>query len=465
MTHHTMSPASSERGVAIIVVLLLLVVMSGLVTGLSYSGRIEAAMADNEVSYAGARASAEAGMNRAIEAITNNTSTNFLSGADGLVDATNPAATVNADNGLVGFLMTGTSPYTLGTSGQYSYTIRIFDDDDPVLYPTPLTAAQLTAMGENGSAYVSTNDRLILRATGNGPKSTTVSLSRILENVGTMTTTTTTTTTITNPAILINGNMTISGDPALTGQNGSIHANGNLSIAGSPTISTNATASNTFTAPTGWRAGGSQGGGRPTITVPNIDAANYIQHADFFLQADGMIRNAVTGVVAPPSMSWTFSSAGWRLSGVATPGTYYAYTPVNIENTASAKAPVALSVIATGSIRVSGNAYLKPENTAALQFVTNGDLKLEGNLTVTSAVEGQSLVREQLSMEGNSSLRGQMIVQNVPSVSSLLTTNSIGGGNTVIYDGSFPGISMTTTTTSPGPMTYVNNVSGWLEGQ
>ena len=65
--------ARSERGIALVVVLLLMAVLSGLATGFAMNGQVESSMAVNEVYYAGARAAAEAGMNRAIEAIRLNT--------------------------------------------------------------------------------------------------------------------------------------------------------------------------------------------------------------------------------------------------------------------------------------------------------------------------------------------------------------------------------------------------------
>jgi type II secretory pathway component PulK len=69
MTTHPMNPVRSEKGVALIIVLLLLAVMAGLTTGLTLNGQTEIAMAHNETYYARTRAAAEAGMNRATEQI------------------------------------------------------------------------------------------------------------------------------------------------------------------------------------------------------------------------------------------------------------------------------------------------------------------------------------------------------------------------------------------------------------
>ncbi len=78
MTTHPMNPVRSEKGVALIIVLLLLAVMAGLTTGLTLNGQTEIAMAHNEIYYAGARAAAEAGMNRAIEQIIGDITTDLI---------------------------------------------------------------------------------------------------------------------------------------------------------------------------------------------------------------------------------------------------------------------------------------------------------------------------------------------------------------------------------------------------
>lgn len=464
MSNDPRPSANSERGIALIVVLLLLAAMSGLVTGMAMNGNVESAMAMNETYYAGARAAAEAGMNRAIEAVVNNSDTNFLAGADGVWDAADPAAAANADNGSLTFLLGGAGPYALGATGQYSYTIQVLDDDDPALYQTALTAAQLTAMGEpTGDLFVNENDLLILRATGIGPNGTTVTLSRVLDNDSNVTEETT---SLSNPAILVNGDLTISGNPTVNGDNGNVHANGDMVInGGSTAIAGDATASGTFAANDGWHAGGMQGGGQATINPPNVDANDYIQYATHILNADGTMTTVATGVTtACPCNNWSFSGGSWSMSGnTGTTGTYFINGTATISgNPGSSKAPLPLSIIATGSIEISGNPYLRPENSAMLQFVTNGDLKMSGNVDVdVTTVEGQSLVREQLMISGNPDIRGQIIAQDVESVSDLVTTNTISGNPSITYNGSFGDIE----TVTPGSVSYTNNVFGWLESQ
>ena len=95
---NTHNSVTSERGIALVVVLLLMAILSGLATGFAMTGHIESQMSSNEVYFAGARAAAEAGLNRAIVEIIADTTTNFLAGQDGAVDAATPTAAVNTDN-------------------------------------------------------------------------------------------------------------------------------------------------------------------------------------------------------------------------------------------------------------------------------------------------------------------------------------------------------------------------------
>src|ERR1043165_5612560 len=126
MKNHPLNLVRSERSIALIVVLLLLGVMAALTTGLALNGQTEVAMSANETYYAGARSAAEAGMNRAVNKIVNDTATDLLT------TATVPGI--------------GNGPFTLNS--QYSYRFQILDDDNPALYPQALTALQLAKMGE-----------------------------------------------------------------------------------------------------------------------------------------------------------------------------------------------------------------------------------------------------------------------------------------------------------------------------
>ena len=454
----------SERGIALVVVLLLMAVLSGLATGFAMNGKVESSMAENEAYYAGARAAAEAGINRATAAIRLEQNINLLAGVDGLVDAANAGAAVNADNGDVGFLLTGAAPYALDAAGQYSYSIEILDDDDPVLYNgVALTAAQLLAMGaEDGSAATDVNTRLILRASGFGPSNTVVRLARVL-----LTTIIPIPGSTVNPAILIDGDVSIDGNINLLGEYGSIHANGDLTVNGmSATVEGDATASGDFTGNNNFAAGGQQGGGYSNINVPEVTSADYAGIADYILHDDGSttLADGVTACGATCAL-WTFSGGTWELAGNDAPeGTFYVEGKVSISGSPKGPGNTALNVtiIATGTIDVSGSPKFTPDddnNPEAIQFVTDGDLKLagSGDLDDPTQVEGQIFVREQIQTNGTIDFQGRIIVQNDADLFDDVITSSFGGTPTITYQGSLPGYVIPPTTE------YTYNVTGWIE--
>ena len=465
----------SEKGVALVIVLLLMAVLSGLATGFAMNGQVESAMAVNEVYYAGARAAAEAGINRVTEAIRIEENVNLLSGVDGVVDDVNIGAAVNNDNGQVGFLLTA-APYTLDPAGRYTYTVEIFDDDDPELYDgVELSDDQLAAMGEVADTpYTDVNTQLIIRATGRGPSNTVVRLSRMVR-----TTVIPIPGSLVNPAIIVDGDLAIDGNLHLEGDFGSVHANGDLDVNGnSATVEGDATASGEFTANQNFDAGGAQGGNYASINLPLITASDYQAIADYRLNANGTITDMATGLPClagcPGAANWSHSDpdgilgptpATWSLgNGAPGEGTYYVEGKVSI--TGSPNGPgnsaLKLTLIATGSISISGNPKLSPDNInnpEAIQFVTDGDLSITGNsnLDPPTQVEGQIFVKEQIHMHGNPEFQGRIIVQNEPSVFDDVTVNSIGGTPTITYNGTLPGYVI------PPTVEFTYNVGGWVE--
>lgn len=472
----TMHPMRSEKGVALVIVLLLLAVMSALTTGLTMTGQTEIAMASNEMYYASARAAAEAGLHRAVEQITANNSINLLAGADNAVDD-NPSASVNADNGLIPNI--GNGPFTL--ANQYTYTLQILDDDDPSLYPTALTGPQLAQMTENGDPIRSLNDRLILRAIGLGPRGTRVILQRVLQSVATPNNTTTTTTTIANPALLVDGELTLGGSLDVWGARGNIHANGNIVGNVSGTITGDITATETIDDrldPDGISAEN-----MPPITVPEVRAADYRGLADWVLTSGGAIvrasDNVACGGAGPACPSgWTYSGGAWGATGaMPSSATYYVEGPVSIHGTGSAGL-TALSVIAEGNISITGNGKFKPENDSKIQFVTNGDFKSNADANDPTDVDGQIMVREQLKLQGGFEFQGRIVVKNKDGASNAYDAstnphgrrgadtellNDVNGNISIQYNGRLGDIVTTIVTNVSLPPTYTNNISGWIE--
>jgi Tfp pilus assembly protein PilX len=467
MTIKPIVDARSEKGIALIVVLLLMAVLSGLATGFAMNGQTEAAMAVNEVYYAGARAAAEAGMNRAIEALRVDNTNNLLAGPDQLLDAVNAGAAVNADNGNVAFLLAGASPWAVDAAGQYRYTIQVFDDDDSDLYDgVALTAPQLAAMVENGIDSGDTNSRYIMRVTGFGPSNTVVRLSRVLLSTANVSIIPATTL---NPAILVDGDLAITGNINLWGDFGSVHANGDLEISGaSAEVEQDATASGDFTANQHFDAGGKQGGDYSSVNLPLIDATQHAALADFILHDNGT-KTLADGVTACGAScgNWSWSGTEWQITGNdADSGTFYVEGSVSISGSPKGpgNAAIPMTLITTGSIKITGSPKLAPDsggNPEQFQFITNGDLFIGGAVDIDdpTQVEGQIFVKEQIHMHGNPEFQGRIIVQNEESLHDLVTQNEIGGNPSIRYEGTLPGYQTQASATT----TYTNNFSGWVE--
>ena len=176
-----------------------------------------------------------------------------------------------------------------------SFTVQAFDEDDPLRGIT-LNAAAITEIEENTDPTTDGNRKIVIRATGFGRNNTTVTLEAILS-------------TTTLPALVTNGDLDVQGNLTLEGQNGGVHANGNLEIgSGAVDIAQDATASGTATIHNSADVGGLEAGGQPTMTVPNVNAADYYNFADFVLDNDGVIKNRMTGVAEAnqASFGWTW---------------------------------------------------------------------------------------------------------------------------------------------------------------
>ncbi len=434
------SRIQSERGVALIIVLMLSSVVAALTMTLTLSGQTHVAIAHNQEMAARARTAAEAGLNHGLEVTssflrawqTNGFASTSAAMTSMLVGPDNAAGTVatNADNGSLETWGVPRPParVTFVAEDGTSYEVRVFDEDDPARGLT-LSAADRARITENGNTVTDGNSRIIVRAIGYGPANTRVMLEAHLSPVAL-------------PAIVSNGDLGISGNPAVAGTKGSVHANKNLDISGSPSVSQDATASLNYTQSGSPTVAGDKGGGRPTIQVPHVEPLDHKAIADFILQANGTMTNQAgvplcVGLTCKLVYGWEPDGAvGWKLSGnTLAPGTYFVEGDAKMSgNPGSAAAPISCSIIATGSIEISGNPDLRPD-APEIMFVAGGDLKITGGLTMPFNVEGMFLVHEQLFIAGNPDLNGQIIVENAPSVSGLVVTNEISGNPTVTYNG------------------------------
>ena len=436
-----------ERGAALIAVLLLLMMVSGLAAALVVNGQTQTLISRNERAGTQASAAAEAGLNHAVEVATTfiaDWNANGYASADAAVDALllgpdGLSGTVanDADNGSLGTragisaaeeIPLGTKlTVTPGINAQYEAFVM---DDDATAPDEP-----------GGSVYDDENGKIIVRATGYAENDTKVVLEAILSELEL-------------GAVVVNGDLDISGGVSVEGSGGSVHSNGDLVIHGAATTVTGGiTASGSYT-------GGHLGtGGAAEVAVPEIDASDYLGDADYILTSAGTMTDQAETIICDTGgggkggtacHEWSFDSVHgeWSLGSDAPPdGTYYVEGPVKITGSAgtsgksakggkSAKAatPIHLSIIAEGSIDISGSPTIAAE-TPHLLFVTDGDLEISGSLDATSG-GGQMLVHEQVKITGNLSAIGQLIVEDAAvSVDGLVTTNDISGNVTITYNG------------------------------
>jgi hypothetical protein len=476
-----MNPVRSEKGVALIIVLLLLAVMAGLTTGLTLNGQTEIAMAHNETYYARTRAAAEAGMNRAVEQIIGDTTTDLIA------TKTIP----NIGNG---------EPDHIALNDEYSYSFQLLDDDDPLLYGGNLLSdEQLAAMGadkdppapENNNPDVDTNSRMILRATGFGPRGTTVTIARILmrdtiDGIPGMNI---------NPAILVNGDLDLDGNSlVVNGKKGNVHSNGDISGGDADVLGTGITGDVTATGDIDDNIdpGGLKAGGMPVMPVPEIKAEDYLGLATHKLTSTGdmlvmsggsWVACSGSGALQCPT-EWTFNSttSTWRADGSmptsgVTKSTYYVEGNAEVHGTGKSAGFTEISIIAEGSLKITGNGKFKPGNDSKIQFVTNGDFELGGTADSDDPIDmdGQIMVREQMHIYGNSKFQGRVMVEDRPGDenacsatvvagcnkgSSTLANNNLSGNMTVTYNGQLGGMDVPEV-----PLKYTNIISGWMEQQ
>lgn len=373
---------ADERGVALVGVLLLLMMMSALAAALGVSGHTETLVARNHQSATQARAAAEAGLNHAVEVVT----TYIFQWSSHPEGYANADAAVDGLLGNTGLLtpegLTVGATYTLAGAVNTSYQAFVMDEDDPARGTDATTLPDAApADQEDGVATTDNNRALIVRAVGTSLNNTVVTLE---VHIG----------PIDLPAIVTNGDFTISGNATIAGTEGDVHSNGSLTISGgSATITGDASASGALNcaSPCSQVAGDETAGAIP-LPVPAVRASEYRMYADYLLNSSGQIMceaAAGCGAYADGALvcdavadattcrntygwTWNSGSSTWNLSW-NTPtnpdGTYYAETDVSISGSpGDAADPVQITIIAVGSIDISGNPDLAPD-TPELLFV------------------------------------------------------------------------------------------------
>jgi hypothetical protein len=253
------------------------------------------------------------------------------------------------------------------------------------------------------------------------------------------------------PGVASDGDMLISGTPRISGACSGVHANDDLSIGSTPTINGRISASDSSQG--SGMARDTTGTANPTIAnqpkleIPDLDPADYCGRADYVLRADGMVvkkgpPDLVLDATSVPQFGWKRSSSSpvvWDLSGAAAvPGTVCAEGNVKVSGNAGTDVlPLKMSIIATGSIEVSGNPFMQPSSPDSVMFLAGGDLSISGNPGILNDnFEGLIYSDSQCKISGNPNLEGQVVCQdnpNPPGAVQYADKNEISGNPRIRY--------------------------------
>ncbi len=226
------------------------------------------------------------------------------------------------------------------------------------------------------------------------------------------------------PGVATDGHATYSGTPNILGACGSAHANGNINGTGTPTVALQATATGTaggnFKLPNGTNA--PEVGGQVEVPIPDLAPLDHCVGADYRLRADGFVVPAATGIAEDANgvekYGWKRSSSApvvyTLTSALAVPGTFCVEGNAVIAGVVgTAGAPLRMSVIATGSIDISGNPFIRADHDDNILLLAGGDLSISGNPTAgTDNFSGMVYAGAQCKTSGNFTVFGQLLCAN-----------------------------------------------------
>lgn len=413
---------SCEKGVALPITILLLVVLGALaVVSTKWSSQDISRTAD----YYKSREAffiAEAGINKAINLL------NYTDAAGG--DESSPGVEIAAggfDNVLTNFVTNNAADLTNISFGGGTYNVTVADNDD----------------GDGDTANDDDNN-LVLTASGTkGGKTVTleaVIVRRLFKG---------------DNAITTEGDLGGNGTFTIDGTNGSIHSNSSVTVSGgSATITQGATASGTCSGT------GCVTGGVAPEDIPIINPSDYKSFADYILKNDGTIEDASTGNIYvftnPGGGHWSNSTTGdgdtifggfsysssqgkWTAgSSNITDGSFY----VEGDFTTTGCPPGwATTIVAEGYINFGGNAdvvnYKDTVNdTIDIQnmfLVAGTDIEFSG--TPSNTIQGFMAAKEQVSFSGSVQLEGFVVASDTANSENLVTSNTIGGSVQITYNG------------------------------
>ena len=434
-----------RRGAAIPTALFGLVTVSVLATAIFASSRTQSMATRNRESSTRAIQLADNGMTHALLLIGDSLKgypfDRLLKGSDN--DGT--SSTALADNGrLTGYILSAAAdiPAAGRAATGGSYQVQVLDDP---------------ADG-NTDPFNDLNLKVIVRCTATTDDGGSASVDAIVSQV-------------VLPAIAAEGNLSLVNNAKILGECGSVHANGNITMptTGSsfPVVAGKLSATGTATgsAKDTLAANKTAQTGKPAIEIPDMNPGDYCPAgADFILRADGFITKVATNETrnagsnaSGGAVHWGWrrqTAPNWTLTQTgAEPGKVCADGNVAVSgNMGTATSSFAITIIATGSVSVTGTPFLKPATSDSILIVAGGDVNLAGNASGTANnYEGLVYAENQCVVAGTPIVSAQILCKNktatfvsapMTAISSPFTPftvfeygtgNSIGGTATIKY--------------------------------
>jgi hypothetical protein len=398
----------NEKGMALVGVMLLLILASGVCAALAVSGKTETMAAYNLDTSAQARAAAQAGLTASAEVLIDylkdttldvrTAMTVVLRGPDGDALATVDNGSLYSINGAATGLPTVGVKEELNNITGVSYTVQVLDDDNwSARGVNP--AGSNAGIEEDGSLYNDDNKKIAVRAIGFGRNNTTV----VLEGI------------ISRPelgGIVVGANLIMGGAASsVTGTGAGVHANGSIDTNGNPLVEGTVSASGIVD---GHPDAEAILEGQDPISIPPINAADFLKFANWRLTPAGWVQTKVAGAwvnhcnaasvscAAAGNGGVSYSGGVWEIESTAS-GCYYA------EGDVTAGGSFTASVYTTGDFSIGSHFdIIAAASSLGVALVSDGDIFIDGGSDVTGSI----YARETVEFGGNHTIIGQVVAEN-----------------------------------------------------
>lgn len=403
----------NERGIALVVVLIMLGVMTIIGLGITSMGMLATTVTVNTRETASAFAIADAGIAHAKRILLWQEwpSPNvFLQNVNGTACDGDELSAAPPAPLPVGFPAAPDDFIAAAGRAFGGGTYRVFVCDDDLTDRDPLT--NILDLNPN----VDVNRRFLVRVVGVGANGATATIEQVYGSED-------------MPAVIVNGNVVATGNPNFMGAAGSLHGNGTLEIAG------NACAQQYFSAVSDVTITGNSAGGGATcdeddidarpdsapVNVPSLDADMYKAQADFWLESNGSCYNGLTGNPMGCPADWAFNagSSTWSGGSGIPQGTYWVNGNISLAGSpGSPAAPLPLTLLARGWVDVTGSPRTQPDlfvtglgtNPVGITIMAGTDIRLAGNST--QLFDAVYYARHQVDVAGTPLITGQLMALN-----------------------------------------------------